>query len=68
VRHGYYGRFSRGFHAKDDLFNYLSMFFIKVGGGFIKAEDPALDDPGPGDPPAPGKGTPPPDIREHAGF
>jgi hypothetical protein len=33
VRHSYYGRFSRGFHAKDDFFNYLSRFLIKVAVG-----------------------------------
>jgi hypothetical protein len=49
VRHYYYGRFSCGFHAKDDFFNYLSMFLIKVGGGFIEAENLGLDDQGPGD-------------------
>src|SRR5665811_1127313 len=49
VHHYYYGRFSRGFHAKDDFFNNISIFWVKVGGGFIEAEDLGLDDQGPGD-------------------
>ena len=49
VRHHYYGRFSRGFHVKDDLFNDFSIFRVEVGGGFIEAEDLGLDDQGPGD-------------------
>ena len=49
VRHYYYGRFSCGFHAKDDFLNYFSIFMVKVGGGFIEAEDLGLDDQGPGD-------------------
>ncbi len=49
VRHYYYGRFSRGFHAKDDLFNNISSVMVKVGGGFSEAEDLGLDDQGPGD-------------------
>jgi hypothetical protein len=35
VRPYYYGRFSRDFHAKDDLFNNFSMLGVKVGGGCI---------------------------------
>jgi len=49
VRHYYYGRFSRSFHAKDDLFNNFSILRVEVGGGFIEAEDLGLDDWGPGD-------------------
>ena len=49
VRHYYYGRFSRGFHAKDDLFNIIIVLLVKVGGGFIEAEDLELNDQGPGD-------------------
>jgi len=39
VRHSYYGRFSRVFHAKDDLFNDLSIIMAAVGGRFIGTED-----------------------------
>jgi hypothetical protein len=49
VRHYYYGRFSRSFHAKDDLFNDFSILRVEVGGGFIEEEDLRLDDQGPGD-------------------
>ena len=49
VHHYYYGRFSRGFHAKDDLFNIIIVLLVKVGSGFIEAEDLGLDDQGPGD-------------------
>jgi hypothetical protein len=49
VRHYYYGRFFRGFHAKDDLFNDLSILRVEVGGGFIQGKDLGLDDQGPGD-------------------
>ncbi len=49
VRHYYYGRFSRGFHVKDYLFNNFSIFRVEVGGGFIEAKDLGLDDQGPGD-------------------
>jgi hypothetical protein len=33
VRHHYYGRFRRGFHAKDDLFNNFRMFLVGVAVG-----------------------------------
>jgi hypothetical protein len=49
VRHYYYGRFSRGFHAKDDLFNDFSILRVAVGGGFIQEKDLELNDQGPGD-------------------
>ena len=49
VRHYYYGRFSRDFHVKDDLFNDLSIFMVEIGGGFIQEKDLGLDDQGPGD-------------------
>ena len=49
VRHYYYGRFPRGFHPKGDLFNNITFLLIKIGGGFIEAEDLGLDDQGPGD-------------------
>jgi hypothetical protein len=49
VRHYYYGRFSRGFHAKDDLFNDFSILRVEVCGGFIEAKDLGVDDQGPGD-------------------
>ena len=49
VRHYYYGRFSRGFHPKGDLFYNIRVFLVKIGGGFIEAEDLGLDDQGPGD-------------------
>jgi hypothetical protein len=47
-RHSYYGRFSHVFHAKDDLFNDLSMLRVAVGGRFIETEDLGLDEQGPG--------------------
>jgi hypothetical protein len=33
VRHYYYGRFCRGFHAKDDLFNIISGFLSRSAVG-----------------------------------
>jgi hypothetical protein len=48
VPHYYYGRFCRGFHAKDDLFNNIKAFLRKVGGGIIGAEDRGRDDHGAG--------------------
>jgi hypothetical protein len=48
VRPSYYGRFSRGFHAKDDLLNIIIVLLVKVVGGFMEAEDLGLDDQGAG--------------------
>ena len=48
VPHYYYGRFSRSFHVKDDLFNDFSMFMVGGGGQFIEAEDLGPDNRGPG--------------------
>ena len=33
VRHYYYGRFSRGFHAKDDFFNDIRVFWSRLAVG-----------------------------------
>jgi hypothetical protein len=49
VHRYYYGRFSRDFHAKDYFLINIIVLVVKVGGGFIEAEDLGLDDQGPGD-------------------
>jgi hypothetical protein len=38
----YYGRFSRSFHAKVDLFNKIIVFLVQAGGGFIQEKDHAV--------------------------
>jgi hypothetical protein len=45
----YYGRFSRGFHAKDYFFNIILVLLLQAGGEFIEAEDLGLVDQSPGD-------------------
>jgi hypothetical protein len=49
VRHYYYGRFSRGFHAKDGFLYNIRVLWVKVGGGCIEAKDRGVDDQGRGD-------------------
>jgi hypothetical protein len=47
VSHYYYGRFSRGFHAKDFFNNIIKVLLLQLGGGFIEAEDLRQAVPGP---------------------
>jgi hypothetical protein len=49
MRHYYYGRFCRGFHAKDGFLYNIRVLLVKVGDGVIESENLGLNDQGPGD-------------------